>query len=100
MAGLQGPAVDVMIVDKNTGDAWRDSYQRGYPMGGPPGPVLAGGPLQPGLTETRRYPLAQGLYYVVIDNSASAGIVNPPTSLFNPLGDAIARVTYVAQVGD
>jgi hypothetical protein len=69
-------------------------------MGPAPGPVLAGGPLQPGVPENRRYPLSPGLYYVVIDNSAGAGLVSPPTSLFNPLGDAVARVSYVAQVGD
>lgn len=100
MLSLQGPAVDIMIVDKNVGDAWRDAYQRGFPMGPPPGPVLAGGPLQPGITENRRYPLLPGLYYVVIDNSPSAGIVSPPMGLLNPLGDAVARVSYVAQVGD
>jgi hypothetical protein len=100
MLTVQGPAVDVMIVDKNTGDAWRDAYQRGFPMGIAPGPVLAGGPLQPGLTENRRYPLTPGLYYVVIDNSSGAGLVSPPTSILNPLGDAVARVSYVAQVGE
>jgi hypothetical protein len=100
MLSNQGPPVDVMIVDKNTGDAWRDAYQRGFPLGPSPGPVLAGGPLQSGVTENRRYPLAQGLYYVVIDNTSAAGLMNPPVSLFNPLGDAVARVSYVAQVGD
>ena len=47
-----------------------------------------------------RYPLAPGLYYVVIDNTATAGLVSPPTSLFNPLGDAVARVSYVAQLAE
>lgn len=100
MMSLNGPAVDVMVVDKATGDAWRDAYQRGLPagMGAPPGPIIAGGPLQPGPTDNRSYPLMPGLYYVVIDNTSTAGLVSPPTSLFNPLGDAVARVSYVAQL--
>lgn len=100
----QGPAVDIMIVDKNVGDAWRDGYQRGLPaaMGPPPGPVLAGGPLSANASEQRRYPLAPGLYYVVVDNTATAGLVSPPFGLLNPLGvgDAISRLSYVAQLGE
>jgi hypothetical protein len=102
MMSLNGPPVDVMVVTKGTGDAWRDAYQRGLPhgMGPPPGPIIAGGPLQPGPTDNRRYALAPGLYYVVIDNTSTAGLVSPPTSLFNPLGDAVARVSYVAQLAE
>jgi hypothetical protein len=102
MMSLNGPAVDVMVVTKGTGDAWRDMYQRGIPMGmgPPPGPIVAGGPLQPGPTDNRSYPLPPGLYYVVIDNTATAGLVSPPTSFFNPLGDAVARVSYVAQLAE
>lgn len=91
---LQGPPVDVMVVDKHTGDVWRDQYQRGT-LGPPPGAVLAGQPLQPG-SAMQRYPLQPGLYYVVVDNTAQAGIVAPPLISLNPL----ARLTYVAQLGD
>lgn len=96
---VQGPAVDVMVVDRRTGDAWRDAYQTGKPMGPPPGPVLAGQPLQPGTQVTQRYPLAPGSYYVVIDNTASAGLVAPPVSLL-PIADPVARVSYLAQLGE
>jgi hypothetical protein len=94
----EGAPVDVMIVDKPTGDAWREAYQTGRPLGPPPGPVQAGGPLQPGLVETRSYRLRPGLYYVVIDNTNAAGIVSPPITLLNPLGGTPARVSYVAQL--
>lgn len=94
----QGPAVDVMVVNKYTGDVWRDQYQRGI-MTPPPGPVLAGAPLQQTYNDSRRYPLPQGSYYIVIDNTASAGIVSPPASLI-PLADAVARVSYVVQLGE
>jgi len=95
---LQGPAVDVMIVDKATGDVWRDMYQTGKPLGGPLGSVLAGGPLQPGPVQNRSYSLPPGLYYVVIDNTSAAGLVKPVGSLFNPLSGALAQISYVAQL--
>lgn len=95
-AQLQGPAVEVMVVDRHTGDAWRDHYQRGYPLGPPPGPVLGGGPLQPGYPANLRFPLQPGQYYLVVDHTAQAGAVNPPMISLNPL----ARISYVAQLGE
>lgn len=94
----QGPALDVMIVSKAVGDAWRDGYQKGI-MTTPPGPVMAGGPLNANMSDMRRYALPVGQYYVVIDNTASAGLVSPPASIL-PLADAMARVSYVAQLGE
>jgi len=95
---LQGPAVDVMIVDKVTGDVWRDMYQTGKPLGAPPGQVLGGGPVQPGPVQNRSYALQPGLYYVVIDNTSAAGLVNPVGSIFNPLSGTLANLSYVAQL--
>jgi hypothetical protein len=97
---VQGTPVDVIIVDKQTGDVWRETYQSGKPLGPPPGPIQAGGPLQPGSVDTRRYPLRPGLYYVVIDNTAAAGLVAPPVTIFSPLGGTAAQVSYLAQVGE
>ncbi len=99
---LQGPAVDVMVVPKTVGDAWREGYQLGAPLGPPPGPVLAGAPLHPGLAVQTAYQLPPGAYYVVIDNTAYAGSVAPPApSLLDPLGIAsVARVSYTAQLAD
>jgi hypothetical protein len=99
---LQGPPVDVMVVPKAVGDAWRESYQLGRPLGPPPGPVVGGAPLSPGQEVKAAYPLPRGSYYVVIDNTAYAGAVAPPpVSLLDPLGAAaVARVSYVAQLAD
>ncbi len=98
---LSGPAVDVMIVDKANGDAWRDAYQTGKPLGPPYGPVLGGAPLQPGPVQNTRYPLPPGMYYVVIDNTAFAGTVAPTGSFFGALGGGTtASVSYVAQLAN
>ncbi len=97
---VQGPTVDVMIVEKRVGDAWREAYQIGQPLGGPPGIVVGGGPVAPGPQQTRKYSLQPGLYYVVIDNTPYAGLVSPPASPLNALFDPVARVSYVTQVGE
>lgn len=94
----QGPALDVMIVNRYTGDMWRDQYQKGM-LAPPPGPIVAGGPLNANMSDGRRYPLPPGSYYVVIDHTAAAGLVNPPASIL-PLADAMGRVSYVAQLGE
>jgi hypothetical protein len=94
----QGPALDVMVVPKYVGDSWRDQYQRGM-LAPPPGAVIAGGPLQANMSDSRRYALPQGSFYVVLDNTSAAGLVNPPASII-PLADAMSRVSYVAQLGE
>ncbi|MBW2528463.1 MAG: hypothetical protein JRI23_30085 [Deltaproteobacteria bacterium] len=96
---LQGSAVDVMVVDKRTGDMWREAYQTGQALGPPPGPVLAGAPLQPGEMRTS-YRLAPGQYYVVIDNTSYAGVVKAPFVPPAPLPEPVVELSYVAQLAD
>jgi hypothetical protein len=96
---VEGPSLDAMVVDRATGDLWRDAYQTGRPFGLVPGPILAGAPL-PGQTETRvPYRLAPGQYYVVLDHSALVGTVSPPAT-FIPLSEPLVRVSYVAQLAE
>ncbi|MBM4357412.1 MAG: hypothetical protein FJ096_04805 [Deltaproteobacteria bacterium] len=99
---VQGPPVDVMVVSRTVGDAWREHYQLGRPLGLPPGPVLAGGPLQPNRQVQLAYQLPPGAYYVVIDNSPYAGVVAPPApGLLGVFGTAgAATLSYVAQLAD
>jgi hypothetical protein len=101
---VQGPSpIGVYVVDKRTGDAWREGYQTGQPLGAPPGPIFASGLLRPGVMESRRFPLQAGQYYVVLDNVASAAPTLPslPGILSPILGnDASSVVSYVAQVGE
>lgn len=97
---LQGAAVDVMVVSKTTGDLWRQAYQAGQ-VGPPPGQVFAGEPLMPSMQLQRAWSLPPGSYYIVIDNTSSAGTVSPPMSVpLLPVPDPLSRVSYVAQLGD
>ena len=105
-ATVQGPAVNLVVVDKATGDLWRDMYQTGKPLGPPPGPVLYQNPVLPGPVDTRRYNLPPGLYYVVVDNAGAAPLAGAFPALLNPLsplglsGGTLARVSYVAQLAN
>jgi hypothetical protein len=51
-------------------------------------------PAQPGYLRTISLP--RGVYYVVFDNTPSAGVNNPPQ---NPLDDRAVVVDYSIQVG-
>jgi len=96
-ATVDGLPIDVMIMDRNSGDQ-SIRYYLDYAAVGP----LAGQPMlsdvaQPGVQYKRTFPVPKGQYYVVFDNSASAGTVAPPN---NPLDDRAATVSYVVQIGD
>ena len=70
------------------------------PLGPPPGPVLAGGALQPGRELKTAYRLPPGQYFIVLDHTASAGTVNPPPTIpLNPLAPP-ATVSVAVQLGE
>lgn len=96
-ANVDGLAIDVMVLDRNNAEQSL-RYYLDYAQVGP----LAGQPLltdvaQPGVEYKRTFPVPQGQFYVVFDNSPSAGSVAPPN---NPLDDRAATVSYVVQIGD
>lgn len=93
---LVGNGVDVLMVQKTQGDLWRSAYQSGN-LGPPPGQPVATQTIAPG-PFTRRFRAPPGLYYLVVDNTSFAGPTNPPLTLPNPLFEAAARLTYVAQL--
>lgn len=93
--GIQ--AIDVMLMGKAEGEASLKLYFE-YPQSGP----LAAAPLmgeiaQAGVELRRGIPVAPGMYYVVFDNTPTAGQVAPPMNL---LDDRAAVVNYLIQVGD
>lgn len=96
---VSGPAVEALVVARQTGDPWRAAYQQGGPPTPPPGPILAGAALQPGVEARPVFRLPPGQYYVVIDNTATAGQVNPTAGLLDLAGaGAVARVSYAVQL--
>lgn len=97
---LQGPAVDVLIYARGTGDLWRESLQRGAALLPPAQPPLASFVLQPGLEFRQKFKLPVGQYYVVVDNSAVVGSVNPPWTPLSMVGGNMAIVSYSSEVGD
>lgn len=97
-ANIDGvPAVDVLVLAKDTGDASFRLYFD-YPVAGPlSGPPIFGDVAQAGVEYRRTLPVPKGQYFVVFDNTPSAGTVAPT---MNPLDDRAAVVNYVIQVGD
>jgi hypothetical protein len=93
---VSGTPVELMILPKQMGDAWRQAYQSGD-SGPPPSMPITGAQLPPG-PFMKRFKLRPGFYYVVVDNTSSAGQVSPPASVLGVLVDPATRVTYVAQL--
>jgi hypothetical protein len=97
---VTGPALDVMVLRRGAGDLWRNGLQLGATLAPPSEPAVSSFTLQPGQEARQRIPLAPGQYYVVLDNSARVGVVNPPWSPLGVLGGNSAVVAYAAELGD
>lgn len=97
-AQLDGaPALDVLLLRKEEGDAslrlYVDNPQAG-PLAGAP---IGGDMLRQGTELRRAFTVPPGMYYVVFDNTPTAGTVMPPNNAFD---DRAAVVSYLIQVGD
>lgn len=91
------PAVDVMIMRKTEAEASLQAYYE-QPQAGPlAGPPMAGDILQQGVQMNRGFPVAPGTYYVVFDNTPTAGQVAPPGNAFD---NRAAVINYLIQIGD
>jgi hypothetical protein len=91
------PAIDFMVMRKPEGDASLQLYFE-YPQSGPlAAPPIAGDVMQAGVPLQRAIPVPPGMYYVVFDNTPSAGQVSPPG---NAMDDRAAVVNYLIQIGD
>jgi hypothetical protein len=97
---VTGPALDVMVLRRGAGDLWRSGLQLGAALAPPPEAPVSAFTLQPGQESRQRIPLAPGQYYVVVDNSARMGSVNPPWSPLGVLGGSAAVVAYSVELGD
>jgi hypothetical protein len=93
------PAVDVLLLKRDVGDASLQLFLN-YPQSGPlSGAPLAQTVMQQGAGFTHAFPVPPGQYYVVFDNTPTAGTVAPPVPV-NLLTDSGAVVSYAAQIGD
>ncbi len=96
------PAIDMLVMRKAEAEASLQYYYE-YPQAGP----LAGQPMSSEVLQASNVPggnalkrtivVPPGTYYVVFDNTPSAGQVNPT---INPLDDRAAVVQYLIQIGD
>ncbi len=91
------PAVDVLYLRKEDGDLFLRQYIESATAGPLAAPPIMNDVLQAGVEMKRAIPVPPGMYYVIFDNSATAGPVNPQA---NPLDDRAAVVNYLIQVGD
>jgi hypothetical protein len=92
--------VDVFLVPKQEGDASLQLYVNYGPAGPLAYPPRFQDVLRYGVQYQRAVPVPAGMYYVVIDNTPSAGQVAPLASLPFGVADAGAVVNYAIQIGD
>lgn len=90
-------SADVLVLNKQVGDASLAAYIGNGVAGPLSGTALSSDVIQNGAQFSKSYPLEKGVYWLVFDNSTSAGRVSPPINL---LDDKAATFTYVVQIGD
>lgn len=91
------PAVDMFVMRKADAEQSLQYYFE-YPQAGPlAGVPMASEVLSNGNQLKRVIVVAPGTYYVVFDNTPTAGQVSPT---INPLDDRAAVINYLIQIGD
>jgi hypothetical protein len=96
--GMDGaPAIDLLVYGQQEGENALGLYTS-YPQSGPiPAAPVFSDVMPSGHGYNRTIPLAKGVYYLVLDNTPSAGPTMPPVNVFD---DRAAVVSYVLQIGD
>jgi hypothetical protein len=103
-ASLEGaPQVDVLVVNKLSGESWIIDYEKAALPPAPPGPpaldqtiTLSPATGGPPMLWRQTVPLPVGSYYVVFDNTASAGQSAPAAQASD---DRAALVSFGIQRG-
>jgi hypothetical protein len=90
-------AADVMVLGKADGEASLASYVNAGAAGPLTGNPVFADVVQNGAQYSKAIPLAKGVYYLVFDNTSTAGRVAPVVNL---LDDKAATFTYIVQIGD
>lgn len=93
------PALDVLLMRKEDAEVSLGLYYN-YPQSGPlDANVLYGDVLVAGRPYAQAFKVPKGTYYVVLDNTPTAGRVAPPP-VVTLLDDHVAAVSYTVAVGD
>jgi hypothetical protein len=90
-------AADVLVLKKEDGEASVKSYIDAGTSGPLTGTPIFSDVVQNGVQWMKPIVLPKGVYYLVWDNTATAGRVSAPAAL---LDDKAATITYVIQIGD
>jgi hypothetical protein len=78
--GVDGvPAIDVLLVPRSAGEAWLSTYTSQPATTPPPEPPLLDEVVTAGVLYRRTVAVPPGLYYLVLDNTATAGRTAPVT---------------------
>lgn len=91
------PAVDVEVVSRGAGEAWLQQYLHEAAPAAPPAMPILDEPVFSGAVWKRVVPVPKGLYYVVFDNTATAGRTQPTAFAFD---DRAALTSFAVEVGD
>ncbi|MCK6587581.1 MAG: hypothetical protein L6Q76_08360 [Polyangiaceae bacterium] len=91
------PGADVLVVPKQLGDTWLEQYTRNAALTPPPAPPALDEQIFAGVIWRKTIALPKGYYYLVLDNSASAGRTAPPNV---PGDDRAALVSFAIELGD
>jgi len=91
------PGADVLLVPASIGQPWRDTYIQQIATTPPPSPARVDEPVAQGMIWRRTVPLPKGAYYLVLDNTATAGRTSLPVS---PNDDRAAMISYGVEEGD
>jgi hypothetical protein len=97
---VQGPAVDVLLMQRGAADLWREGLQLGAVLAAPTQPPIQSWVVQPGAEDLRKVPLPVGQYSLVIDNSSRVGTASLPWNPLSVVGANSATVSYTAELGE
>jgi hypothetical protein len=91
------PAIDVIVIPRSTGEGWLQQYTTFAATTPPPALTMLDEPVYSGAIWRRTLSLPGGLYYVVLDNTPTAGRTAPPGFAHD---DRAALVNYALSLDD
>jgi hypothetical protein len=74
------PTIDILVYQRSQGDVWLQSYFQEAAAGPPPTPPIFDDTVNAGYLYRRNVTLPRGSYYVVLDNTSTAGRTAPPAA--------------------